>query len=87
MFTFKDELTYDLDEVLNELLTYLKQQQHTGIPPIIMLDELTITDPLRNILKDSLNAVGVVGTVNVTWYPPPTEEETHFAAMSSGGLM
>ena len=85
IFTFHDELTYDLDEVLNELFIHIKQ--HHGAPPMIMLDDLSLIKPLQYVLDCSLKSVGFDEHIQVNWYPPPSKEETRFISAMSDKLV
>lgn len=76
VFSFQDELTYTLDEILKEILQVMKNLLGGKIPPIIRPDELAVVEPLQKLLNDSLQEVGTDRKVKVEWYPPPTEEET-----------
>lgn len=74
IFNFKNELTYDMDELLMELLNAVKQID--GVPQLICPDELELVEPLKKILNESLEAVGMDNNIIVHWYPPPSPEET-----------
>jgi len=80
MFYFNDELTYNLDEVLREIIVVMKD---TNMPPIIMIDELSVVEPLRKVLGECFEAVGITDSFRIEWYPPPSEEERRFNEMTS----
>lgn len=67
------ELTYDLPEVLDQLLNFMEDMG--GFPKVIQCDEFSVVEPLTLILKESFDKVGVKHEVNVQWHPPPGEED------------
>jgi len=72
-FQFSKWPTYSLDEVLPELLKGIKKVK--TVPHLIWVDELTLVNPLRALLKVAFGTVGLDEEMDVKWYTPPSSEE------------
>jgi len=76
VFRFKAWPSYTMDELLPEILK--KFRKIDTIPGLIWVDDQSLIQPLRIVLKAANEAVDFHNEIDVEWYPPPSEEERAF---------
>jgi hypothetical protein len=77
-FTFSEWPSYNLDEILEELLICLKKIKK--MPAIIMVDELSLVEPMKLLFDEAFRMVAIKESKRpkFVWYPPPSAMEQAF---------
>lgn len=85
MFTFSEWPSYNLDEILKELVICFKDIKK--VPSMIMVDELSLVEPMKMLFDEAFITVGMKESSTcptVMWYPPPSAMEQTFNQMNAG---
>jgi len=73
-FQFEEWPTYNLDEVMSEIWAALVKMRI--MPDLLWIDELSVVESVSSLLNEAFEEIGTNGKIGVTWFPPPSEEET-----------